>query len=96
MAGVVGLMTNMFTRRCTRSLVLASPSQSDRKRSTRLCECSGPVPSMPCGSSIVRPDDCSHLSSPLHTKLSMMICAPLLKSPNWASQMARLRGELVE
>ena len=33
-----------------------------------------------------------HLASPAAMNWSMMICAPLAKSPNWASQRTRLRG----
>ena len=56
------------------------------KRSTRALECSGPLPSYPCGRSSVRRDVCCHLAR-LETKnWSMITWAPFMKSPNWASQ----------
>ena len=48
--------------------------------------CSGPWPSKPWGSSRARPEVCPHLSSAAAMYWSMMICAPLTKSPNCASQ----------
>ena len=56
-----------------------------RKRSMRALECSGPWPSKPWGSSRTRPEVWPHLSSAATRYWSMMIWAPLTKSPNWAS-----------
>ena len=41
-----------------------------RNLSMRQLECSGPAPSMPCGSSITSPDWRPHLDSPLLTNVS--------------------------
>ena len=51
--------------------------------------CSGPCPSNPCGRSMTRPLARSHLASPAATNWSMMLCAPLAKSPNCASHSTR-------
>ena len=39
----------------------------------RQLECSGPAPSIPCGSSITSPDWRPHLDSPLPTNVSCVI-----------------------
>jgi hypothetical protein len=44
--------------------------------------CSGPAPSNPCGRSITKALCFNHLAAAPTMKLSMIICAPLLKSPN--------------
>ncbi len=61
-------------------------------RSTRALECSGPLPSYPCGRSSVSRDVFPHLESDETMNWSMMICAPFTKSPNWASQMTSASG----
>ena len=71
-------------------------SQSWRKRSNRPLECSGPCPSYPCGKLITKPVRCSHFLSPEAINWSMMHCALLAKSPNWASQMVNESGETSE
>ena len=53
----------------------------------RADECSRPCPSYPWGSSMTSPEVCAHLSSPEATNWSMVIWAPLTKSPNCASHM---------
>ncbi len=58
----------------------------------RALECSGPCPSKPCGSSITRPLGWPHFDSEQEMNWSIMICAPLAKSPNCASQMTRVSG----
>ena len=80
-AGVVALQTCML-----------SSAQSWRYRSRRALECSGPWPSEPCGSSIPMRVVCRHLSSAEAMNWSMMTCAPLAKSPNWASQSTSASG----
>jgi hypothetical protein len=67
-------------------------AESCRKRSSRALECSGPAPSYACGSSSVSRVDCPHLAAPAAMNWSMMICAPLLKSPNCASQRTSASG----
>ena len=80
-AGVVGL-----------AIWMLSSAARLRKRSRRALECSGPMPSMPWGSIITRPDSMPHLLSPLVMNWSMMGWATLQKSPNWASHMTRASG----
>ena len=46
---------------------------------------SGPWPSWPCGSSSTTSESWPHLASPELMNSSMIDCAPLRKSPNWAS-----------
>ena len=65
---------------------------SCRNRSTWDDECSGPAPSKPWGNSNTNPVWRSHLVSLPKMKLSMMIWAPLAKSPNCASHRHRVRG----
>ena len=67
-------------------------AQSDRKRSMRALECSGPWPSKPCGSSITSPLGCPHFDSAEEMNWSIMICAPFAKSPNCASQITSVSG----
>ncbi len=77
-AGVVTFMTWIL-----------SSAQSCRKRSRRPEECSGPWPSYPCGRFSIIADFCPHLASLEAINWSIGICAPLAKSPNWASQITR-------
>ena len=65
---------------------MLSWAASWRKRSRRALECSGPLPSYPCGRSSVSREVCRHLASPLEMNWSTIVWAPLAKSPNCASQ----------
>src|SRR5690606_16007286 len=67
-------------------------AHSSKKRSIRADECSGPWPSKPCGRSMTSPFDRLHFVSALDMYWSMMICAPLKKSPNCASQIVSAWG----
>ncbi len=58
----------------------------------RALECSGPWPSKPCGSSITSPLGWPHFCSAEEMNWSIMICAPLAKSPNCASQITSVSG----
>ena len=58
----------------------------------RALECSGPWPSKPWGRSSARRDCWPHLSSAATMNWSTMICAPLMKSPNCASQPTHASG----
>ena len=58
----------------------------------RALECSGPCPSYPCGSSRTSPEGWPHLVSAAVMNWSIMICAPLAKSPNCASQSTSVSG----
>ena len=89
-AAVLGCTTSQLT--LSPSALVSLLSLSCRKRSMRQLLCSGPAPSIPCGSSSTSPHCRPHLLSPLLTKVSRMIWAPLKKSPNCASQMMRLSG----
>ncbi len=84
-AGVDGMAT-----------VMLSSAHICRKRSTRADEWSGPCPSWPCGSSMTREDRCPHFCSPEEMNSSMIVCAPLTKSPNWASHRTRASGRATE
>ena len=55
-------------------------------------ECSGPWPSYPCGNNITKPEALDHFRSPEAMNWSITTCAPLAKSPNWASQIVRVLG----
>ncbi len=57
---------------------------------------SGPWPSWPWGSSSTTSARWPHLASPEEMNSSMMDCAPLTKSPNWASQSTRASGLATE
>ena len=50
------------------------------------------MPSYPCGNSSTKPLIRCHLASPLERNWSMTICAPLTKSPNWASHKTKRLG----
>ena len=67
-------------------------TESSRKRSSRAEECSGPCPSIPCGSSSTSPERRFHFSSPEARNWSMITWAQLTKSPNCASQMQSASG----
>ena len=67
-----------------------------RKRSSRALECSGPLPSYPCGSSSVRREVWRHLERPETRNWSTITCALLTKSPNWASQRTSASGAATE
>jgi len=84
-AAAVGWATVMFW-----------PAARVRNRSRRAEECSGPWPSKPWGSSSTRPEAWPHFSSAATRKLSMMIWAPLAKSPNCASQTTRASAASTE
>ena len=58
--------------------------------------CSGPIPSIPWGSSITRPLCLTHLLCPLAMNWSMMHWAVLAKSPNWPSHSTRALGLVME
>ena len=73
-----------------------SSAQSVRKRSMRALECSGPWPSKPWGSSSPRLLRWPHLSSAATMNWSMMIWAPLAKSPNCASHSTSASGLATE
>ena len=67
-----------------------------KKRSNRELVCSGPCPSWPWGSNNVKPDILSHFLSPVVMNWSMIVCAPLEKSPNCASQITNVFGSAWE
>lgn len=51
---------------------------------------------MPCGNNKTIPDYTPHLVSPEAIKLSIIIYAPLAKSPNYASQITNTLGLAIE
>ena len=57
---------------------------------------SGPWPSWPCGSSSTTSESWPHLASPEEMNSSMIDCAPLTKSPNWASHSTSASGLATE
>jgi len=59
-------------------------------------EWSGPWPSYPCGSSSTSPDVWPHLSSAATRYSSMIVWAPLPKSPNCASHTTSASGFATE
>src|SRR3546814_237247 len=67
-------------------------SQSCKKRSGFALLCSGPAPSIPCGSNKVKPVWRNHLASPEAMNWSTTTCAVLKKSPNCASQSTKFLG----
>ncbi len=67
-----------------------------RKRSSLALECSGPLPSYPCGSRSVSREVCPHLARPETMNWSMTIWAPFTKSPNCASQRTSASGAEIE
>jgi hypothetical protein len=69
-----------------------SSTESSRKRSSRALECSGPCPSIPCGSSITSPESRFHFTSEEERNWSMSTWAPFTKSPNCASQITSASG----
>ncbi len=84
-AGVVGLTT-----------VMLSSAPIFRNRSRRAEECSGPLPSKPCGSSSVSRDFSPHFDSDETTNWSMITCAPFAKSPYCASHSTSASGRVTE
>jgi len=54
------------------------------------------VPSIPCGNNITKPVCLTHFDCPLANRVSMMHCAVLEKSPNWASQITKALGLVIE
>ena len=67
-----------------------------RNRSIRPDEWSGPWPSKPCGSSSTTDERWFHFCSDDDTNSSMIVCAPLKKSPNCASQSTSASGRATE
>src|SRR5690606_3748038 len=73
------------------TIILSLPHNC-KYRSILAEECSEPCPSYPWGSSTTIPFCVFHLSSAADRYWSKIIWAPLLKSPNWASQMVNVLG----
>ena len=73
-----------------------SCAASCRNRSRRALECSGPLPSYPCGRRSVRRDVSRHFDNPDEMNWSMTICAPFAKSPYCASQRTSASGAAAE
>ncbi len=62
----------------------------------RALECSGPCPSLPCGSSSVRALGWPHFVSDPARNWSMITWAPFAKSPNCASHITSARCSATE
>ena len=84
-AAVVQLTMRMF-----------SWAASCMKRSSRALECSGPLPSYPCGRRSVSRELWCHFERPETMNWSTMTWAELTKSPNWASQRTSAAGQATE
>src|SRR5690606_5188726 len=78
------------------SVILATTTlysaESCKNLSGLALECSGPWPSYPWGRSITNPFIFCHFDSAEVINWSIMVWAPLAKSPNWASQTVRAWG----
>ena len=66
------------------------------KRSSRALECSGPLPSYPCGRSSVSRELWPHLERPETMNWSTITCAEFTKSPNCASHSTSVSGASIE
>ena len=75
---------------------ILSLEQSCKYLSNRADECSGPCPSYPWGNNITNPEALDHFLSPDAINWSMITCAPLAKSPNWASHKVSVLGSTSE